>query len=468
MIVMLKENIYTNLTILFLIVIVFFPALLLLKHPVILIVLGLLPFAAYLVLKFPVHMLLGFVIFSFFRIHEAFPLLMPFKFPLLLALASIAAVFFRQFISQNLRPYWSSELTLLTVFFLLVCTGILFAGNKTIAINTLTGVYVKIFVMVFTVAWMLRESKHFILASRLFCLAGLVVGCVANFNKVNSIGLVEGTRVTIARNLDSVLGDPNDLSLVLLFPAAYALATICQKGLSKKERWFGALVFVVLIFAILATQSRGGLLGVVSIIGFFLYQRIRSKVALGMIGAVALTILFAVAGIDDRQSGGAHEEGLDESAKGRLYAWEAAFGMAVDNPMLGVGISNFYYNYFFYSPHWDGLNHAVHSTWFGVLAETGFLGLGIFLSLIIITFRNAINTMNNLKYHDEPGIRLIATAVPAGIIGFMVSGTFLTQGFTWPLYIQIGLVVALSHFSNQQKPQESNKDAICKSATEVI
>lgn len=32
----------------------------------------------------------------------------------------------------------------------------------------------------------------------------------------------------------------------------------------------------------------------------------------------------------------------------------------------------------------------------------------------------------------------------AGLVGFCVAGTFLTQGFTWPLYVLIGLTVALS------------------------
>ncbi|GAM66229.1 membrane protein sypL [Vibrio sp. JCM 19236] len=34
---------------------------------------------------------------------------------------------------------------------------------------------------------------------------------------------------------------------------------------------------------------------------------------------------------------------------GRLYAWEAATKMAVDNPFTGVGLNNFYVNYFFYT-----------------------------------------------------------------------------------------------------------------------
>ncbi|MDA1378986.1 O-antigen ligase family protein [Plesiomonas shigelloides subsp. oncorhynchi] len=103
------------------------------------------------------------------------------------------------------------------------------------------------------------------------------------------------------------------------------------------------------------------------------------------LAAMVLLVLFAVAGISDRSSGGAAEEGIDASAMGRLYAWEAAWGMALAHPFRGVGLNNFYYNYYFYSPHWDGLNHAVHSTWFNVLSETGFLGFAVFMLMLLTT-----------------------------------------------------------------------------------
>jgi hypothetical protein len=37
----------------------------------------------------------------------------------------------------------------------------------------------------------------------------------------------------------------------------------------------------------------------------------------------------------------------------------------------------------------------------------------------------------------------MAQALVAGIAGFVVSGTFLTQGFTWPVYILLALAVAV-------------------------
>jgi O-antigen ligase len=188
--------------------------------------------------------------------------------------------------------------------------------------------------------------------------------------------------------------------------------------------------------------------------GVFAWRRVQNKVLLLSIAGVALMLLFVAAGISGRASGGAAESGVDESAMGRIYAWQAAWGMALDNPLKGVGLGNFYFNYFFYSPHWDGLNHAVHSTWFGVLAETGFLGLGVFLGLVISTLRRVWRACASPAFASAPAILAASIeAATAGLIGFFVSGTFLTQGFTWPLYLQTAIAVAsmrwLAEFASQ-------------------
>ena len=70
------------------------------------------------------------------------------------------------------------------------------------------------------------KEGDFALAARAFVLAGMLVAGVALSNAANQIGLVEGTRVTIGRDIGSVLGDPNDLSLVLLFPLSFAIALV--------------------------------------------------------------------------------------------------------------------------------------------------------------------------------------------------------------------------------------------------
>lgn len=426
-------------------------------HPAAALAAALLPLAGLFVLHQPFLMVLLFVVFSFFRLHEVIPQLYSLKIPLLLSLASLAALAWHTGFTRRKRAYWRPELTALSLFFVLVIIGTMLASNRPIAIEYFKGIYWKISVMTFAIAWLSRTARDFDVASRLITCSGLLVGLVAIGNKLEGIGLVEGTRVTIGREIGSVLGDPNDLALVLMFPTSFAMSMALTRELPRGTRWLGVASIPILFWALIATQSRGGLLGILAIVGVYGYRRIDSKALLLALGSIAATVLFLSAGISERASGGAAEAGIDASAMGRLYAWEAAFGMAVDHPLTGVGLDNFYANYFYYSPYWDGLNHAVHSTWFGVLAETGFLGLLVFVTIVVMLLRTALRTLDKLEGHDdiEPAVHAAAQAVLAGLVSTVVSGTFLTQGFTWPIYILAALVVAIAHWTDTHVPNSS-------------
>ena len=419
-------------------------------HPALIIVLGILPLAVLYVLNRPFLMVLFFVIFSFFRIHEVFPQIYNLKIPLLLSLSSLAALIWQVGITKQIKLFWCKEFTLLTCFLILVIIGIIFSGNRPIAIEYFKNIYWKIILMTFAIAILVRSPNQLAFTLKAITIAGVLVGLIAIQNKLGGIGLVEGTRVTIGRELGSMLGDPNDLALVLMFPTSFAVGLLVTHQLPWHQRLIGFIAIPILFWAVMATQSRGGLLGMIAVFGIYGLQRIKSKILLLSIAIAAGSILFFIAGISERSSGGAAEAGIDASAMGRLYAWEAAFKMAVSNPLTGVGLDNFYANYFYYSPHWDGLNHAVHSTWFGVLAETGFLGLAVFISLVIVLIRKANRTLQAVKLvqdNIDSAIYTSAQAVFAGLIGTIVSGTFLTQGFNWPIYILAALVVAVSKTS---------------------
>jgi O-antigen ligase len=163
--------------------------------------------------------------------------------------------------------------------------------------------------------------------------------------------------------------------------------------------------------------------------------------------------LFSAAAISDRQVGGSNQ-GVDESSEGRLIAWETAWNMAKARPLTGVGLANAVENYYFYTPIWQGKNKAVHSSWLGVLAETGFPGLILFVMMVVAVARSGLAS---LRYFRAPGAdpRMWASslALIAGLAGFCVSGTFLTQGLSWPFYILLGLTVALQHERENEAKQ---------------
>ncbi len=429
-------------------------------HPALIAVLCLVPFGILFVLNQTFWLVSLFVLFSFFRIHEAFPALYSLKIPLLLSLGALSALMWHTIISRQVKIYWHPNLTQLAAFWLLVIIGIVFASNPGISIAFFKNIYWKIIVMTLAIAWLVDTEDAVKRIATLIIISGVLISGVAIFNSLNGIGLVEGTRVTIGRHLGSMLGDPNDLSLVLMFPLAFAISFATTKNIGM-ARLLGIVGVLLAIWAVLATQSRGGLLGSLAVFGMFGLRLIKSKTLLITLGVVAASALFLAAGISDRQSGGAAEEGIDASAMGRLYAWEAAFKMAVSNPLTGVGLDNFYVNYFFYSPHWDGLNHAVHSTWFGVLAETGFLGLLVFIWVIVGLLKTSRQTMKSLDSNPalfSPLFVATSMAVYAGIVGTIVSGTFLTQGFTWPIYILAALCIAISRITQNSTQNEKTAE----------
>lgn len=418
-------------------------------HLAVAVAVAMLPLGLVVSLRIPFFLCLAFVTFSFFRIHEAFPVLLPLRIPQLLAVPTLLALVWHILFTKQIKPYWSPILTVFAVFFTIVTVGTFVAVNRPVALTYWTGVYVKIAIMVLAIAWLTTRPADFGRAARLFVVAGMAIAYVALYNKANGIGLVEGTRVTVGRDIRSVLGDPNDLSLVLLFPMSFAAGLLVTGGMPRMARLLGLVGFVMMLSAIIATQSRGGLLGSMTIMGIVGSRVIKSKVVLISIGAVAMAGLFAMAGISSRASGGAQEDGIDESSMGRIYAWGAAWNMAASRPLTGVGLDNFVANYYFFSSHWDGKNHAVHSTWFGVLGETGFPGIVVFVLMTVRAIRAAFRAAGTLnRQQAPPEARAMGTALVAGLPAFCVSGTFLTQGFTWPIYILLALTVAVSHYAD--------------------
>ncbi|CAE6908924.1 COG3307 Lipid A core - O-antigen ligase and related enzymes [Vibrio sp. B1FIG11] len=417
---------------------------LVMPHPIFIVAICFAPLAILLVLNQTFWLVTLFVIFSFFRIHEAFPVIYNFKIPLLLSLGALGALSFHLLISRQLTVYWHPSLKWLFIFWALVIISIAFASSRDIAITAFKNTYWKIIVMTLAITWLITTPKQLAQMSKAIMVAGLLVGLVALYNASNGIDLVEGTRVSIGRSFGSMLGDPNDLALVLMFPLAFTVSQLVEIRSSIWIRGFALLTCLILFLSIIETQSRGGLLGALSVFGYFTSKHIRSRTLLVILTLVAAISLYIIAGIDVRVSGGGAEAGIDASAMGRLYAWEAAFKMALDNPLTGVGLENFYYNYFFYSSHWDGINHAVHSTWFGVLAETGFVGLIVFIALIVSLVKTSLRSISLLTKQSDITLSVGANAVISGLIGTIVSGTFLTQGFVWPIYILTALTIVIN------------------------
>jgi len=128
----------------------------------------------------------------------------------------------------------------------------------------------------------------------------------------------------------------------------------------------------------------------------------------------------------------------DASVRGRVYFWQVAWRMALDHPVFGVGLNGYNAMYPRYNEtgEFEG-NRSVHSSWFGVLSETGFPGLAIFVSLIGYSLWLCARTQRLARRHPElEHLGKYANALEGAILVFCVGGSFVIFHYnelTWHL-----------------------------------
>lgn len=139
------------------------------------------------------------------------------------------------------------------------------------------------------------------------------------------------------------LGDGNDysLSLCILAPFAIELALRANSRMAKTGFW---LMLVLLLAALVGTQSRGATLGIGAVFGYLWLHSPRKGLALGAIaGALLLVLLWAPQVYFSRLGTIANYQG-ESSAQSRISAWKAGFRMGTSH-VLGVGAGNFPNNF---------------------------------------------------------------------------------------------------------------------------
>ncbi|MCB0194585.1 MAG: O-antigen ligase family protein [Anaerolineae bacterium] len=271
--------------------------------------------------------------------------------------------------------------------------------------------------------------------------------------------------------------------LGLILPMALALTIWAFNQnfstlLSNKPKLIGLLSFGVLclplgllLAALLASQSRGALLGfaAASVITLMVWSK---KIALAvgsialigvMMGLISSFSLALIPTIDATDTGSpynavvqrvvdavdalnitdvANAEVTDANfaTLERLAHWQAAREMWRDNLWLGVGIGNYAAVYPAYTvgPWRDPLGHA-HNYLLNIGAETGLIGITGYLIFWILTFGLLwAAVQNNGNFHK---------AVAVGIIGIIVHlhvHNLVDNLYVQGMYLHVAIVLALA------------------------
>lgn len=266
------------------------------------------------------------------------------------------------------------------------------------------------------------------------------------------------------KNNNSVpfLGDNNlvAVGMAMLLPIIGALAST-SKGWWRRGFQF---LSIGVLYRAVSTYSRGGLLAVSSVGAMYVWRsphRVRTMLAVIVAVAVILPVLPPEYW-DRMNTISATGEERDDSQTGRLHFWQVAVRMANDRPLTGVGHRGYERNYNAYD-FLDGLhgpNRAVHSSWFGILAEVGYPGLALFLTIFgssVWACRRVRRMARRQEITDSLG--RYAIGMESALAAFAVGGSFVSYHYNEMLWHFFALTMALEHVAVTQAAERRRVDA---------
>jgi len=203
------------------------------------------------------------------------------------------------------------------------------------------------------------------------------------------------------------------------------------------------LSMILMVVAAIGSQSRGALLAALAVLGFF-WMKSHKKLITAIGGIILAGGIFAFMpqSWHDRMSTIQTYE-QDSSAMGRITAWKMSINLASDR-ILGGGFETFrrgaYDHYMPEAP----VPLDAHSIYFKVLGEHGFIGLGLFLLLLFLTFRTGSRAEKMTKGIDElQWLNYLSRMVRVSLVAFIVGGAFLGLSYyDLPYHLMAILVVA--------------------------
>lgn len=254
-------------------------------------------------------------------------------------------------------------------------------------------------------------------------------------------------------NEHPVLGDNNGVALgmFMLVPVFAALAATSR---TAYERWIHRFFLVGVLVRGIATYSRGGFLAAAALaFAYSMRSQRRWRAMAGCVALCGLVLVVMPGAFWDRMSTiRVSEDQTDASAAGRLHFWGVAWQMALDHPATGVGFNAFtrVYDRYDTSDGEYGTQRAVHSTWFGALAENGFPGIVLLVSTLSCAFLNCWRTRNLARaWPDADRRRVLAfsTGLEASLVTFVVGGSFINGHYSEMFWHFVCLSIALKYLA---------------------
>lgn len=243
--------------------------------------------------------------------------------------------------------------------------------------------------------------------------------------------------------------DPNYLAAGLV-PAIVLAAGLTASTRSILVRSGLMLAAAIITIGLAATQSRGGLLAAMAaaIVALLVMRRHRLQVSAAMAIAVGLIGFWLAV------SPGALERitETDGGGNGRSDVWTVAWRVFEEHPFQGVGLGGFREAsaaHVLQPGQLTAVEHivdkpkVVHNTYLQLLAETGVIGLVLYLAALLAFLGASWQAARLFDARGDPGLATLARSLFVAQIGGAVALFFISGATFVPFWLLYGVSGAL-------------------------
>lgn len=380
------------------------------------------------------------------RMAWGFSTSMPFAY--IVAMVTLGSMLFKK---EDKRIPWERESVVLLLFVIWMLITTIFAVYPTLAWAQFEKV-IKIQLMIF-VAMMLITTPE-----RLKYLVWTIALSIAFYGVKGGIfTIVHGGVYRVEGPPGTFIAGNNELGLAMAMtvPLLYFMAR------STHHRWGRPLVYVAMVLTALAaigTQSRGALLGMAAM-GAMFWFKARNKFLILILGGISVGLVLLIMPPEwAARMNTIDTYDQDASALGRINAWWMAFNLAKSR-FLGGGFETFRSEMFgLYAPDPSDVRD-VHSIYFEVLGEHGFVGLFLFLLLLLLTWRSASRLRKMAPpTPDLAWVPELVMMVQVSLVAYMTAGAFLGMAyFDFPYNLVLIIVAIKTMYLRMARPQGAGR-----------
>ncbi|MBL4899050.1 MAG: O-antigen ligase family protein [Colwellia sp.] len=251
---------------------------------------------------------------------------------------------------------------------------------------------------------------------------------------------VEDGRITYL----GILSDPNDLGVFFMMNIPFSLYFLTKSNAIGKM--LGLASFILLLYGIYMTNSRGTMLAVAGMTGLYLLIRFGGTKAIiaGLIlSPPALFVLSTFRTVSTQEA----------SAMGRLWAWWDGLEMLKANPVFGVGSNNFMEHH----------GRVAHNTYIQIAAELGLTGYLLWSTLLLLTLFMGFSVIMYTKTvsHEKLTDKLKSEAALCATLFYSLAGFAMTAFFlTRHRFIVYFMVAGMAIASYQRFLKVINEDSL--------